>query len=76
MMLLANKDGIRCDFCGREFKSKFTYYSYDCHMVSVDISRMETKREEVMDINGSIIGYDVCEECHKNNLNKMLENQK
>jgi len=75
-MLLKNKDGIKCDLCGQEYKSKFTYYSYDCHKVSVDVSKMETRKEQITDVDGSIIGYDVCENCHKNNLNKMMENQK
>lgn len=75
-MLLLNKDGIKCDMCGKEFKSKFVYYSYDCHRVLVDVSRMETKREKVTDVDGSVIGFDVCEDCHKNNLDQMLENQK
>lgn len=75
-MFLTNRDGIKCDLCGREYKSKFIYYSYDCHRVNVDMSRMETSREKATDVNGSIVGYDVCEECHNEILNKMLENQK
>jgi len=75
-MLLPDRDGIRCDWCGKEFKSEFVYYSYDCHRVSVDTSRMETKKEKVTSVDGSVIGFDVCEGCHKNNLENMLENQK
>lgn len=75
-MLLPNRDGVRCDMCGKEHKSKFTYYSYDCHKVTVDISKMETRREQVTDVDGSVIGYDVCEECHKRNQDRCLENQK
>lgn len=75
-MFLSDRSGIKCDLCGREFRSKFIYYSYDCHRVNVDLSKMETSKEKATDVNGSIVGYDVCEECHQNNLNKMLENQK
>jgi hypothetical protein len=75
-MLLSDKNGIKCDICGNVFRSQFTYYSYDCHRVSVDISKMETKKEKTTDVNGSIIGFDVCEKCHKDNLENMLENQK
>jgi len=75
-MMLPTKDGIRCDLCGKEYRSKFIYYSYDCHKVSVDISRMETKREKATDVDGSIVGFDVCEECHSTFVKKMMENQK
>ena len=75
-MLLKDKDGIKCDICGRIYKSSFVYYSYDCHKVIVDLSKMETQKEAATDVDGSVIGYDVCEECHKKNLEKMLENQK
>lgn len=75
-MLLSDKTGIKCDLCGEIFKSNFTYYSYDCHKVSVDLSKMETKREKATNVDGSVIGYDVCEKCHNETIQKMLENQK
>lgn len=74
-MLLKDKNGIKCDFCGNIHKSKFVYYSYDCHKVSVDLEKLETKKESP-DVNESTIGFDVCDECHKKNLELMLGNQK
>ena len=75
-MLLPDKSGIECDLCGTVHKSQFVYYSYDCHKVSVDLSKMETKREKATDVDGSVIGFDICENCHKAHLDKMLERQK
>jgi hypothetical protein len=75
-MLLKTRDGVRCDLCGREFRSKFVYYSYDCHKVTVDTGEAKTERNQATDVNGSIIGFDICEECHKSHITKMLENQK
>ena len=74
-MLLRSKDGIKCDKCGKEYKSKFIYYSYDCHKVSVDVARIETSKEKATDVNGSVIGFDVCETCHNELIKLMLENQ-
>jgi len=74
-MLLPNRDGVKCDLCGAILKSIFVYYSYDCHKVSVDVLKKETKKETT-DVNKSMIGFDVCEDCHRGNLEKMLENQK
>jgi len=72
-MLLPSKDGIKCDFCKKALRSKFTYYSYDCHKVMVDVSRVETSKEKITDVNGSILGFDVCEECHNKIIKTMLE---
>ena len=68
-MLLPDKNGIKCDLCGKILRDKFVYYSYDCHKVFVDVSRLETSKEKATDVNGSVIGFDVCEECH----NKMVK---
>ena len=73
-MLLKTRDGIKCDFCGKEFKSKFTYYSYDCHKVTVDINEVKTEKDQATDVDGSIIGFDICDECHKYHIDKMLGN--
>jgi len=75
-MLLQDKTGIKCDLCGEIFKSHFVYYSYDCHKVTVNLDKMETKKEQAIDVEGSTIGYDVCEVCHGEILKRMLENQK
>ena len=73
-MLLSSKDGIKCDICGNEFRKKFSYYSYDCHKVDVDVEKAETKK--ATDVEGSIVSFDVCEECHRVNVQRILENQK
>lgn len=73
-MLLPNKDGIKCDICGEIKKNKFIYYSYDIHKIIVNLEKIESKEEKLTDVNESIIGFDVCENCHKININKMLEN--
>ena len=75
-MLLPSKDGIKCDRCGKIYKSKFVYFSYDCHKVIVDVGRMESTRETATDVNGSVIGFDICEICHNEMIKLMLENQK
>lgn len=68
-MLLPSKNGIKCDKCGKILQNKFTYYSYDCHKVFVDVSRLETSKEKATDVDGSIVGFDICEDCHKDMAN-------
>jgi hypothetical protein len=73
-MQLPSKDGIKCDLCGNILRAKFVYYSYDCHKVSVDINKSQIKKDNPIDVNGSIIAFDICEPCFQQHTTKMLEN--
>ena len=52
--------GIRCDLTGKEFFSKFTYYSLEGKMSTVDTSKKITNRE-----THSSLDLDLCEEAYE-----------
>jgi len=69
-MLLKTKDGICCDWCGAILKNKFVYYSVSCIRVKVDKDKAETSP---VSVDGDVVDFDVCEKCHKANVDKTLE---
>lgn len=67
-MLLPNKDGIKCDWCGAIMKDEFQYYSIECTLVDVDRKRASTKPVEV---DNNTLDFDVCPECHQERVQLM-----
>jgi hypothetical protein len=67
-MLLQNKDGIACDTCGRAYRDKFTYYSFESEKITVDAQNRRT------DQCGEDLNIDVCETCYNNAVDKVKKN--
>ena len=59
--------GIECDFCGKEFRDKFTYFSGEAHKVDVD-----KDRKQVVDVDRRFLDYDMCGECFTRRIKKPM----
>jgi hypothetical protein len=69
-MLLASKDGIGCDLCGREYKHKFSYYSAEFTKISADAEKKMTGPTEV---DKKYLNLDICQICYDGFAKKVVE---
>jgi len=59
-MLLSSRDGIKCDLCKAEYRTVFTYYSFDCYQIMVNTKNKYTTKAIPK------FEFDVCELCYMN----------
>jgi hypothetical protein len=60
-MQLTSRDGIACDQCGTNYKTDFTYYSFDVREVNIYNSRRPSLDHI---INSEIVlSLDICQHC-------------
>jgi ribosomal protein L32 len=71
-MLLRDKTGIKCDLCGINYHTEFTYYSFDFR----DVNIYGPSRPSLDMILKSPIGYscDVCLSCFEGLKEKIIAN--
>ena len=66
-MLLPDKDGIYCDFCGTSYRDKFVYYATEATVYNLVGSR--TVGQNNVDFN-----KDMCESCYDRLLDTVRDN--
>jgi len=66
-MLLPDKDGIYCDFCGTSYRDKFSYYSTEATVVN--LTNSVTVGQSTVDFN-----KDMCEACYDKLIGTVREN--
>ena len=64
-MLLPTQDGIKCDWCGKECRDVFDYYSLACTKVHVDKNNNQVGPVQV---DNERMDFDICVECYQERL--------
>ncbi len=70
-MQLKERDGIACDHCGTQYKSDFTYYSWDFRPVPV-VSGMRPQLNHIFHTQ-IIFSLDICTACFDGFKKKIVE---
>lgn len=62
-MQLADKSGIKCDLCGKEYRHDFVYYSLDMKIVQVQNNRHPPGAHDLSVLDGPPVTLDACATC-------------
>lgn len=69
MVQTADKSGIICDFCNREYRDNFEYFSGELHKVLVN---KDLPNEKQVEVNRRFLDIDICIVCQRDIIEKPM----
>lgn len=67
MVMTEDRRGIRCDFCGEEYRDEFDYYSLRIDKVVVNSKIQKTG---VVSVDRRMLDFDICEKCYQEMIDR------